>query len=174
MADTLQDQLDIILSGAYDVAKVDYTALYQLRADSDVEAFDCKLDIQQHIRGLEFRRNGCDMQLDKILRESTASVHEMNGGQHREKESEEEIPKQSSEQRKFKTALWKTKREIYNQRIKALKDVYLELIKETYINHGAVDTNHKGKVRMAKYHYSKPIEENIQADIKKALSSKQY
>ena len=174
MADTLQDQLDIIQSGAYDIAKVDYTALYQLRADSDVEAFDCKLDMQQHIRGLEFRRTGCDMQLDKILLESNASVLEMKGGQHRKEEDQNEIPKQSSDQRQFRCKLWETKKEIYNQRIKALKDVYLELIKETYISHGGVDINHKGKVRMAKMHFNKPMEQDIQASIKKTLSSKKH
>ena len=171
MADTLQDQLDIILSGAYDVAKVDYTALYQLRADSDVEAFDCKLDMQQHIRGLEFRRTGCEMQLDKIVQESNASVHQLGSANDLD---QNEIPKQSTDQRQFRTKLWETKFEIYNQRIKALKDVYLELIKETYISHGGVDINHKGKVRMAKMHFNKPMEQDIQASIKKTLSSKKH
>ena len=66
MADTLLENLILIQEGTYKLFKHQITELYKDRSESDYEALDCQFDMEQHIRGLEFRRTGCNMKLDNI------------------------------------------------------------------------------------------------------------
>jgi uncharacterized protein YajQ (UPF0234 family) len=169
MDDTLLNKMQIVESNAYKLAKHQYTELYKDRAESDCESFDCQLDMEQHIRGLEFRRMGCEMQLDKVKQASNHAIEE--AGNVKDLRNTD-ITSNSTDDRKYKVDLWECKFNIYNERIKAMKDIYLELHKKTYIAYGGVDINHKGKIRNAKMHYNKPIEEDLQARIAKIKSAK--
>ena len=77
MADTLLENLQMVRENAYNLFKQQMTDLYKDRADSDFESFDCQLDMEQHIRGLEFRRMGCEMQLDKLDLQSKHAIEEV-------------------------------------------------------------------------------------------------
>ena len=169
MADTLLDKMQIVESNAYKLAKHQYTELYKDRAESDCESFDCQLDMEQHIRGLEFRRMGCDMQLDKLDLQSKHAIEEVGNVKDLRNT---DITSNSTDDRQYKVNLWDCKFEIYNQKIKAIKDVYLELHKKPYVNHVCVDINHKSNVRNAKMHFNKPIEEDLQSKIAERKSAK--
>ena len=169
MADTLLENMLIIQENAYKLTTHQYTELYKNRAESDYESFDCQLDMEQHIRGLEFRRMGCEMQLDKLDNESRHAIEEVGNVKDLRNT---DITSNSTDDRQYKVNLWECKFNIYNERVKAIKDVYLKLHNKTYIAYGAVDINHKSKVRTAKLHFNKPIEEDLQAKIAQAKSIK--
>jgi hypothetical protein len=160
-------KLQIIQDSAYKITKHQITELYKDRAESDVEFNDCKFDMQQHIRFLEFRRQGCEIKLDNIQIQSNALVEEVGSIKD---VNNSEISKTSSEDRAYMKNLWTIKFETYNQRVKAIKDVYADLIKETYVKYGGVTNN--TNIKQAKIAFNVPIEKDIQADIQKTLATK--
>lgn len=166
---TLIENFKIVLSNAYKLSHKQFMDLYKERSESDFEAFDCEKDMEQHIRGLEFRRMGCTMQLDKIKQASNHAVEEVG---HVKDLKTTDLAQQSSDDREYKAELWTIKYNIYNQRVKALKDVFKELHKKTYIAYGGVDVNHSNRVAKAKVHFNKAIEQNVQAKITETLAVK--
>tara|TARA_X000001382_G_C3106471_1_gene158463 strand:+ start:172 stop:684 length:513 start_codon:yes stop_codon:yes gene_type:complete len=169
MADNILEEFKMIESNAYKLAKKQYTDLYKDRAESDVESFDCQLDMEQHIRGLEFRRMGCEMQLDKVKQASNHAIEEIGNVKDLRNT---DITSNSTDDRDYKHKLWTSKFNIYNNRVKAIKEVYQELHKKTYVKYGGVDINHNARQRNATMHFNKPIEENIQANIAETLATK--
>jgi len=169
MADTLLENLILIQEGTYKLFKHQMTELYKDRSESDYEALDCQFDMEQHIRGLEFRRTGCMMKLDNIKQESNYAIEEI--GNVKDLRGTD-ITSNSTDDRDYKTQLWTCKYNIYNDRILAIKDVYKELHNKTYVAYGGVDINHNTKQRTAKMHFNKPIEQNIQAKIADTLAVK--
>ena len=111
-------KLQIIQDSAYKITKHQITELYKDRAESDVEFNDCKFDMQQHIRFLEFRRQGCEIKLDNIQIQSNALVEEVGNIKD---VNNSEISKTSSEDRAYMKNLWTIKFETYNQRVKAIR-----------------------------------------------------
>ena len=169
MTDTLLNKMQIVESNAYKLAEHQYTELYKDRAESDCESFDCQLDMEQHIRGLEFRRMGCEMQLDKVKQASNHAIEEIGNVKDLRNT---DITSNSTDDRDYKHKLWTSKFNIYNNRVKAIKEVYQELHKKTYVKYGGVDINHNARQRNATMHFNKPIEENIQANIAETLATK--
>ena len=166
---TLIENFKIVLSNAYKLSHKQFMDIYKERSESDFEAFDCEKDMEQHIRGLEFRRMGCELQLDKLKQSSIAAVEEVG---HVKDLKTTDLAQQSSDDREYKAELWDIKFKIYNQRVKALKDVFKELHKKTYIAYGGVDVNHSNRVAKAKVHFNKAIEQNVQAKIAETLAVK--
>jgi len=169
MADSLIEKFKIVHSNVYKLSTQQYTDLYKDRSECDFESFDCEKDMEQHIRGLEFRRMGCTMQLDKIKQESNFAVEQVGNVKDL---STTDLAKNSSDDREYKAQLWEIKYNIYNMRVKAMKDVFKQLHKKTYVAYGGVDINHKGKVTKAKVHFNKAIEQNVQASIVETLAVK--
>ena len=167
MADQFLEKLKAIRDSAYQISLHKYEELYKEQSESDVEFVDCKFDMAQHIRGLEFRRNGADIKLDDLKIESNALIEEVGSTKDI---MNTEIVKTSSEDRAYKKDIWEIKYDTYNLRVKAIKEVYKKLLKETYVAHGGV-TN-KTNIAHAKKHFNAPIEKDIILSIDKTRATK--
>jgi hypothetical protein len=166
---TLLEKFEIVASGCYDQFKQQMYDLYKDRAESDIETFDCMADMEQHIRGLEFRRMGAQIKLDKINSESTDAI--LTVGSAKDLENDE-IGIQSSDDRKYNANLWACKFDIYNLRIKAIKEVYKDLHKKQYIPYGKADPNSGIAKRKAVKHWNKTMEQDVQSQIANTLAVK--
>jgi len=164
---TILDKLQIVEADIEKIFKAKMIALYKDQADSDVENFDCEKDMEQHIRGLEFRRMGCQMQLDNLDSASRDSIVETGTSTP----NDDEISTTSSADREHKAHIWNTKFNIYNLKVKAIKEVYFKLFKKQYVAYNGVSPN-KPRVNKAVKHWNKAIEENLQAKIKETLAVK--
>ena len=162
------EQLKITESGIEKSFKVKILDFYTDQAESDYETFDCEKDMEQHIRGLEFRRNGCQMKLDQLASQSVDSIRETGGS----KLGDDEISTTSSADRESKAKVWQCKFNIYNLKIKVIKEIFKQLHKKQYIPYGAVDPNSGVKQRKAVKHWNKAIEQNVQASIAQTLATK--
>ena len=147
-----------IMTSEKAIFKAQCLNMYKERSENDQEYIDCDYDIKQHIYGMTFRRNAWEMQIDKSSERSLAHLQEV-GGHHKDLKSTE-IPKRKSENEEYKCKLYRLRFEIYNERIKALKEVYLELTKKTYVA-GSSDSTVQQRTRTATVNFSKPIEENL-------------
>ena len=91
--------------------------------------------MEQHIRGLEFRRMGCEMQLDKVKQASNHAIEELGNVKDLRNT---DITSNSTDDRDYKANLWTSKFNIYNNRVKAIKDVYdtdtIKISAQTYLN----------------------------------------
>ncbi len=167
MADQFLEKLKVIRDSAYKISVQKFTDLYKDQAESDMEFVDCKFDMAQHVRFLEFRRKGCEIKLDDLKIESNALVEELGSAKDI---MNTEITKVSSTDRAYKVSIWTIKFETYNNRVKAIKEVYKTLLKETYVAHGGV-TN-KTNIAHAKKHFNAPIEKDIIKNVEKTLATK--
>ena len=165
---TMLEQFQIIEASIEKIWKQKMYDLYKEQGESDIESFDCMSDMEQHIRGLEFRRNGAQMKLDALNSESVDTIAEKGSAKDLE---QNDIDIQSSDDRKYKKDLWKTKFNIYNLKVKATKEVYKDLHKKQYIPYGSPNP-YRTATRSAVKHWNKAIEQDIQADIKNTLATK--
>ena len=157
-ARTTEQILTDIRDSEHQIFKDQCLNMYKTRSENDQEYIDCDYDIKQHIYGLVFRRNAWQMQIDRSSERSQAHLQEV-GGHHKDLKSSE-IPKRKSDNEEYKCKLYRLRFQIYNQRIKALKEVYLELTKKTYVAGSSASTVQQRTVT-ATVNFSKPIEENL-------------
>ena len=166
-ARTVEEILTDIKTSEFKIFKDKCLNMYKTRSEDDQEYIDCDYDMKQHIYGLKFRRNAWQMQIDKSTERSQAHLKEV-GGHHKDLKSSE-IPQRKSDNEEYKCKLYRLRFQIYNERIKALKEVYQELTKKTYVD-GSRDSTVLQRTRTATVNFSKPIEEDLIKKNKEVLA----
>lgn len=163
----VHEQLEDIRDSEFKIFKNQCLDMYKTRSESDQEYIDCDYDMKQHIYGLNFRRNAWKMQLMKSTERSQAHLVQVGG--HVKDLKSSEIPARMSDNEEYKARLYRLRLQIYNERIKALKEVYQELTKKTYVADSRDSTVQK-RTAVATVNFSKPIEENLIAKNKEVLA----
>ena len=166
-ARTTEQILTDIMTSEFKIFKDKCLNMYKTRSEDDQEYIDCDYDMKQHIYGLKFRRNAWQMQIDKSTDRSQAHLQEV-GGHHKDLKSSE-IPQRKSDNEEYKCKLYRLRFQIYNERIKALIEVYQELTKKTYVA-GSSDSTVQQRTRTATVNFSKPIEEDLIKKNKEVLA----
>jgi len=167
-ARTVEEILIDIMTSEKAIFKNQCLNMYKERSENDQEYIDCDYDIKQHIYGLKFRRNAWQMQIDRSTERSQAHLQEV-GGHHKDLKSTP-IPKRKSDNEEYKCRLYRLRFQIYNERIKALKEVYQELTKKTYVADSGGDSTVLQRTRTATVNFSKPIEEDLIKKNKEVLA----
>jgi len=156
-----------IMTSEFKIFKDKCLNMYKDKSENDQEYIDCDYDMKQHIYGLNFRRNAWKMQIDKSTDRSQAHLRQV-GGHHKDLKLSE-IPQRKSDNEEYKCKLYRLRFQIYNERIKALIEVYQELTKKTYVA-GSSDSTVLQRTRTATVNFSKPIEEDLIKKNKEVLA----